>query len=229
MWPFSDMSLSSATFWSDVANLALLSSLVVGVISTFFIVRLSHVKEHHWSELRRKSDEKIAEANARGDEAKNEAIKANVERLKLEEKLSPRSLSPEQQETMRAALSRFKGTKVDIIAYTEGSTPDTFRLANALAVTFASASWEPRLWTSLGGPVSVTGILVGTKDGSDANTEEAADAIILALKSERIDAARWEQQFKTGAASEVPGGGVSGPPWDANAVASIRLLVGSKT
>jgi hypothetical protein len=38
-WPFSGLSLESATFWFNIANGFVLASLIVGVISTFAIVR----------------------------------------------------------------------------------------------------------------------------------------------------------------------------------------------
>jgi hypothetical protein len=43
--------------------------LVIGVIATVVIVWMADVKEKHWDELRRQSDERIAEANARQKEA----------------------------------------------------------------------------------------------------------------------------------------------------------------
>jgi len=48
MWPFSGMSLSTASLWFDVANYALVVSLVLGVIATFVIVRTVSIKESYW-------------------------------------------------------------------------------------------------------------------------------------------------------------------------------------
>ena len=52
MWPFSDISLEWATWWGELANIALLVCLIGGVLATFAIVRTTNVKEHHWDSLR---------------------------------------------------------------------------------------------------------------------------------------------------------------------------------
>ena len=52
MWLFSEMSLPTATLWSDVANWVLVGSLLFGLLSTFAIVKLGNVKEHHWDKAR---------------------------------------------------------------------------------------------------------------------------------------------------------------------------------
>ena len=82
MWPFSEMSLDSASLWGDIANLTLLCSLVVGVISTFVIVRTENVKEHHWDIDRQHSSERIAELD-------NETVK-------LRKQLQPRKINGEE-------------------------------------------------------------------------------------------------------------------------------------
>jgi hypothetical protein len=60
MWPFSEMSLARAAWLYDAANIALLCSLIAGLIATFVIVRTGNVKEHHWDIGRRASSERIA-------------------------------------------------------------------------------------------------------------------------------------------------------------------------
>jgi hypothetical protein len=72
MWPFSEMSLSAASLVGTIANWVLLASLIGGLLSTFVIVKTTDVKEEHWAEDRRKSNEKIADLGMRGDEAKAE-------------------------------------------------------------------------------------------------------------------------------------------------------------
>jgi hypothetical protein len=72
MWPFSEMSLSAASLVGTIANWVLLASLIGGLLSTFVIVKTTDVKEEHWAEDRRKSNEKIADLGARRDEARAE-------------------------------------------------------------------------------------------------------------------------------------------------------------
>lgn len=56
MWP----PLNVASRTSDVANIFLIASLIVGVISTFVIVRMGTVKEAYWDADRLSSQEKVA-------------------------------------------------------------------------------------------------------------------------------------------------------------------------
>jgi hypothetical protein len=72
MWPFSEMSLSAASLVGTIANWALLASLIGGLLSTFVIVKTTDVKEEHWAEDRRKSNEKIADLGRQGDQARAE-------------------------------------------------------------------------------------------------------------------------------------------------------------
>jgi len=78
MWPFSEMSLERVSFVSDIANIVFLVSLVAGVVAMFFIVVTSGVKERHWAELRRQSDEQIAESNERAAAAESKAAEAEL-------------------------------------------------------------------------------------------------------------------------------------------------------
>lgn len=89
MWPFSNMSLETATLWFDIANGVLLASLLFGVLSTFAIVRLGNVKEHHWDLAREQSRERVkgleletAKANQKAEEERLARIKINLDALK---------------------------------------------------------------------------------------------------------------------------------------------------
>jgi hypothetical protein len=108
MWPFSEMSLSVASLVGTVANWTLLVSLVVGVLSTFVIVKASDVKEEHWAEDRRVSNERIAGLN-------NDTARLTAENLALQTVLLPRHAgifgvneSP-KAETWFAGMGAFAG------------------------------------------------------------------------------------------------------------------------
>ncbi len=92
MWPFAGMSLESATWWGDAANLALLACLLGGVVATFVIVRTATVKEFHWDRLREVSRAETARAAADAEAAKEGtavakegAAKANAEAARANE------------------------------------------------------------------------------------------------------------------------------------------------
>src|SRR4051794_33189876 len=98
MWPFSEMSLATATWWSDAANLMLIFSLVAGVISTFVIVQTGNVKEHHWEKDRQASGERIA------------ALNRETERLSKEGKEAGANIAEANARALEAqlALEKFK-------------------------------------------------------------------------------------------------------------------------
>ena len=77
MWPFSGMSLALATWLSDIANIVLLLSLVLGVVSTLVIVKTAGIKEEYWDEDRRHSSERIAELTTQSDELRRDTAVAN--------------------------------------------------------------------------------------------------------------------------------------------------------
>lgn len=119
MWSFSDMSLSAASKIGDIANIALLISLVAGVIATFVIVKTSDVKEHHWDALRDQARISIADANARALEAGQKAEEEKLERVKIEQEmlkqLRPRGFTKEQFD---AFVSTIKGKIKELTVYT---------------------------------------------------------------------------------------------------------------
>jgi len=119
MWP----SLETASRVSDVANIALVCSPIVGVVATAMIVWMSSVKESYWENDRRQSSEKIAslgsavaEADARAAEANRKAEEERLARVKIEEKLAPRRLSPEQSERISTQMLEWAKNTWDRIA-----------------------------------------------------------------------------------------------------------------
>src|SRR6266404_6895910 len=83
MWPFSEMSLPTASVVGTIANWGLLASLVAGLFSTFVIVKTTDRKEEHWAEDRRKSNEFIAGLN-------NASARLRADNLALQTSLLPR-------------------------------------------------------------------------------------------------------------------------------------------
>jgi hypothetical protein len=171
----------------------------------------------------------IANADARAAEATQKANEADVARLRLETKLAPRSLNVAEQAIVREQLGAYAGTRIDIIAFSQGATPDTPLLAIELTKILAESGWHPKAWTAMTGNTVVTGIPISIREGSSPEIEAAANAIVSALRAEGIDASRYDPlNFKTDALQEVPASGVNGPSWDTNDVAPIRMLIGIK-
>jgi hypothetical protein len=123
-------SLDVASRISDWANFFFIGSLVVGVVSTVLISRMANVKEDHWNELRRTSDEKIAEANARQKEAE----------LKLEllrKVVGPRSFD---FEILKKELEGKPRAPVAIWYLPDSS--DGFWLATRLVAALSDRGWR---------------------------------------------------------------------------------------
>ena len=171
----------------------------------------------------------LAAANARAAEANQKAEAERLERLKLELPMAPQDLAGQPRSELVALFRSFGAQSVDVFAYPEGSSPDTHSFAQTMIAVFTEAGWRARYWTTIGGAGVVTGVAVATRQGSDEYIESAANSIVLGLRHWDFAASRWDQHFTTNDAKEIPGtASVSGPTWDANDVAPIRVFVGTK-
>jgi len=171
----------------------------------------------------------LAAANARAAEANQKAEAERLERLKLELPIAPQDLAGQPRSELVALFRSFGAQSVDVFAYPEGSSPDTHSFAQTMIAVFTEAGWRARYWTTIGGAGVVTGVAVATRQGSDEYIESAANSIVLGLRHWDFAASRWDQHFTTNDAKEIPGtASVSGPTWDANDVAPIRVFVGTK-
>jgi hypothetical protein len=142
MWPFSEMSLATASLVGGIANLVLLVSLVGGVVSTFVIVKTGDVKEDHWAEDRKVSNERIAGLN-------NDTARLTAENLALQTVLLPRhvgliGLNEEPRAKIWfAGFERWAGTKL-LIQVVPGD-PEAQNLANEIAIVLSKFGWKPEL------------------------------------------------------------------------------------
>ena len=59
------MPLETANWWSDVANMVLVASLVVGVAATFVVVKAGNVKEAFWDKAREDAIKDISSERSR--------------------------------------------------------------------------------------------------------------------------------------------------------------------
>jgi hypothetical protein len=146
----SSPSLETASRIADWANVFFIASLVVGVVSTILIVWMANVKEEHWNELRRKSDEKIAEANERAAQLEKQAADARLELMQLQ---NPRMIFPDK---LAAGLAGKPTAKVEIWYVSECS--DCHWLATWLAGGLLAAGWEIDQGKPLPIPPATSGI-----------------------------------------------------------------------
>jgi hypothetical protein len=140
MWPFSTMSLESASFWGTIANWSLVACLVGGVVSTFAIVKTTDVKEEHWANDRQRSKEHIARLNA-------ETARLTADNLALQTALLPRHVGligfdgPPPAKEWFAGFQRWAGTKI-LIQVVVGD-PEAQNVANEIAIVLSKFGWLP--------------------------------------------------------------------------------------
>lgn len=166
--------------------------------------------------------QKAAEAQQRADEAALAFQRERVERLKLEAKFAPRSLSPDAALKLRMAMTVASfGTPLDVLAVGEG--PETASLMGQIqsalfmgGIAVRSARWTP-------GP-SITGIAVCVKDPGREDDVGLAKSLVAILVEDGLSAAirdwgiaPWESFM-----------GMTDHNWDAKSMAPVRMLIGPK-
>jgi hypothetical protein len=122
-----------------------------------------------------------AQANARAAEANEKAEHERLERLKIEEKLSKRILSREQQLQIIDELRPFAGkSRVEVFAYI--NLDEVVWLREQIWNTLREAGWDARGNVNSRVAASlVNGISVEIAPGTTREIGEAAMAIVLAL------------------------------------------------
>jgi hypothetical protein len=134
------------------------------------------------------AEARIAEANARAAEAKKEAEAEHLARVKIQQQLSWRDLSPSQRERIRARIAPFAGQKFDVVTFV--SEGECLNFANTLYGTALSGGWvlDPnRKWHALFNLVVGVRVHFSVKAGKP--TREAAGALADALNAEHVLAA----------------------------------------
>lgn len=171
MWP----SFETAPSVYDWANIFLIGALVVGAISTVLVVWMGNVKE---SQLRRD----VAGLETRAAEANEMAEKERLARVKIEEKIAPRTLMQPQQERLTAKVAEFKGQRATIGAWP--SNPESELLLRHIAAALSAAGWEINQGPSPFHPLWPGGVMVATT--SHPRSIAAGAKLAEALNAEGI-------------------------------------------
>jgi hypothetical protein len=162
MWGF-DLDSWNSLLLLSLAITALAAFAVV--VATTAVMRLQRAAElatkEEFERYKLEAGEKISAANAVGDTAKAAAAEANLARLKLEEKLAPRRLSNEQQNTLAASLEQFMGRKIRIESYSLDVEGEILaqQIGGAIALIFTIDDWvgSERGSTGFAKGINVTG------------------------------------------------------------------------
>ena len=165
------------------------------------------------------ADVRIAEATARAAEANLKAETERAERVKLELRLAPRSINPQE---LAAQLSGVGALRVDLVAYETGG-PDVATLAGQIREGLSVAGMTAYVFTPFADGTVVKGILVRCSDDAPEDVKNAMARIIKALNLNGLVSGLWAP-FP---AHEPPSGAYNGPSGIAPD-AKIRVLIGAK-
>jgi hypothetical protein len=112
------------------------------------------------NELRRRSDEKVAEAKERAAEANQKAKDAELELTKLLERLSPRRLTQQGQELISARISGFAGI-TGVIA-SSPSEIESMRLEMGIHAALSMGGWKITRGQPITTPMWPGGVVINT-------------------------------------------------------------------
>jgi hypothetical protein len=120
-----------------------------------------------------------------------------------------------------ASLKNYAGTKAAL--YVLDEAPDAPAVGATISGYLSDAGWAPLTWTwtGVGG---IVGVVVLIKDGSDLVTDEAASAVLEALRSAGLNAAKgnWPADWRRFR------GTLNGPQSPGPTEAPIRIVIGSR-
>jgi hypothetical protein len=125
-----------------------------------------------------------AEANARAAEANVKAEAERLARIKIEERLADRKLTPAQMKELTEKLGRFSGQKLNIVAVS--NDPEIVRITNALITAVREANWIFETGVGGSGGRAVYGILIEVDRDADEITRAAAQALAVALTDQNL-------------------------------------------
>jgi hypothetical protein len=140
------------------------------------------------------------------------------------QEVAPESAAPSHEaepSPIVASLKKYAGTKAAV--YVLDEAPDAPAIAATISGYLSDAGWAPLTWTwtGVGG---IVGVVVLIKDGSDPATDEAASAILEALRSAGFNAAKgnWPADWRRFR------GTLNGPQSPGPTEAPIRIVVGAR-
>jgi len=229
----------SVDWWNTVMILALvfaaIAAIAVVVTTRIVITRAKQLSDVQDKLIRakdaqlaidlREKDKKIAdaversaEANVRAAEANEKAEKERLARVKIEEKLAPRSLTPDQIAGLSKKLKPYAGISIDILQL--GETPEITNFRSLIESPLRMAGLRVLTSTASG---SFVGLSVGVVVDANDSEKIAAAALLSAFNMEGITALN-EGMVKR----EAWPGLVMAPTGETVNKAPIRIYIGSK-
>jgi hypothetical protein len=193
MWPSEEL----ASRLYDLANWGLIAGLVIGVVSTIFLVWMGNAKEAHLQKrladtnvIAALADEGAAEANRKAAALEVEALSLRLELLRR----GPREnmLVDVTRDKLVAALKPFTGQSVEVrygldpMGYAQKvplpTSQDVMGLADSLIEVFQDAKWSIFPAPSMSVLQGPDGISVQISDKASPATVAAAKELVKALR-----------------------------------------------
>jgi hypothetical protein len=202
------------------SNLILILGAAAVLLGTIGAIAMGGAKEHFANERISANEAETEQARANAAIANEKAESERVERLKLELRLAPRSLSQDDANRLATALAALKGIAVDVIAY-EAIGNDVAPLSHQIIAALVASGMNAKLFTPMGGAGFFTGILVRCSEDAPVSVKKAIAPLAAALNAATLDATEW----KPYPPNEPPAGAYNGP---GQAEAKLRVLIGAK-
>ena len=158
-----------------------------------------------------------AQAQAAAETPPREEAAADSAAAPREPPTSPPTSPPKSP--IVASLGKYAGTKAAVYVVDEAS--DAPPAGAAISGTLSEAGWAPLTWTWTG-VSGILGVVVLVKDNSGPATDEAASALLEALRSAGFNASKgdWPADWRRYR------GALDGPQAPAPTEAPIRIVIG---
>jgi hypothetical protein len=151
-----------------------------------------------------------------------QAEEDHLARVKIEQKMAPRSFDEHQQKQLAEKIKTFSGQRIDIFVI--GNSLEIHNFSQKIISGLKEGNWVPLVWSPIGNSVAAQGIVLSMRDNADDNVERALKELLSGLTATGTSAG----QTKPFSGTEIPFGGVMGPDWDKGKIAPIRMYIGGK-
>lgn len=205
----------SLSHWKAVSSWAAIIAAIAGGISVTSAFISGIVARRVSEVVQRESNERIfvavqraAEANAKAAEANEKAEQERLARVRIEEKLAPRSLSQSQALALRDKLKPFAGTSIAVDKLLDSA--DVGPLTDQVLAALTAAGWRiTAVNDRLASGITASGIEIAASSESNDQICSAASMLIEGLNSHGVFA-------KAGAPFPIPIPNI------------IRMVIGTK-
>ncbi|MGE0577772.1 MAG: hypothetical protein AB7F22_35075 [Reyranella sp.] len=134
---------------------------------------------------------------------------------------SSKASRDQQRSPIVESLRKYAGTNAAVFVLDR--VPEAPAAASTISTYLGDAGWPSHTWTWTG-VAGILGVVVLTKEGSDATTQDAASALVEALRTAGFNAAKgdWPADWRRYR------GALDGPQTPGPTDAPIRVVVGAK-